>query len=190
MSQLASSGAAHGPGTVAEGRYFECDLFEGKDLGPWQKKTYLTPHMPPGITHEELFEWGSLSCILQWDFATMGKRVGADVRGMGPAMMAYFVKAAMLDRGIPAHVDTPVRRLIVEAGRVVGVEAEREGAPWRIRARKGVLLAIGGYPVLRGIWRWCTSSGTTRGATNEPHRLGLRSAHHESQGRTRKPKGD
>ena len=134
----------HAPGTVAEGRYFECDLFEGKDLGPWQKKTYLTPHMPPGITHEELFEWGSLSCILQWDFATMGKRVGADVRGMGPAMMAYFVKAAMLDRGIPAHVDTPVRRLIVEAGRVVGVEAEREGAPWRIRARKGVLLAIGG----------------------------------------------
>ena len=135
----------HAPGTVAAGRYFECDLFQGKDLGPWQKKTYLTPHMPPGITHEELFAWGSLSCILQWDFATMGQRVAADVRGMGPAMMGYFVKAAMLDRGIPAHVDTPVRRLVMDAGRVVGVEAEKAGQTWRVKARRGVLLAIGGY---------------------------------------------
>ncbi len=43
------------PGTAAEGRYLEVELFKGEELGPWQKKTYLSPHMPNGITHDELF---------------------------------------------------------------------------------------------------------------------------------------
>ncbi|HTM19429.1 MAG TPA: FAD-binding protein, partial [Kofleriaceae bacterium] len=135
----------HAPGTAAAGRYLEVELFEGAQLGPWQKKTYLTPHMPPGITHDELFAWGGLSAITQWDFALMGKRIGKDVRGMGPGMMGYFVKAAMIDRGIDAFVDCPVRQLIVDGGRVVGVRCERAGQPFLIRATRGVVLAIGGY---------------------------------------------
>jgi 3-oxosteroid 1-dehydrogenase len=131
----------HAPGTAARGRYLEVELFEGAQLGPWQKKTYLTPHMPPGITHDELFGWGGLATITKWDFALMGKRVHKDIRGMGPGMMGYFVKAAVLDRAIPAHVDTPVRELVHEGGRVVGVVTDKG----RIRARKGVILAIGGY---------------------------------------------
>jgi 3-oxosteroid 1-dehydrogenase len=132
----------HAPGTVAAGRYLEVELFEGAQLGPWQKKTYLTPHMPPGITHDELFAWGGLATITKWDFGLMGKRIAKDIRGMGPAMMGYFVKAAMVDRAIPAHVGAAVRGLVVDNGRVVGVEADGVG---RVRARRGVILAVGGY---------------------------------------------
>ena len=136
----------HAPGTVRHGRYLEVELFHGSELGDWQKKTYASsPHMPPGITHDELFEWGSLSCIMQWDFATMGKRMGQDIRGMGSGMMGYFVKAAMVDRGIPAYLECPVRELVVEGGKVIGVRAERDGKPFFIGASKGVILAIGGY---------------------------------------------
>ncbi|HUQ03883.1 MAG TPA: FAD-binding protein [Kofleriaceae bacterium] len=135
----------HAPGTAAAGRYLEVELFDGAQLGPWQKKTYLTPHMPPGIIHDELFAWGGLATITQWNFALMGKRISKDQRGMGPGMMGYFVKAAVVDRGIPAHVDTPVRGLVVEGGRVVGVRAEKAGKPWMVRARRGVVMAIGGY---------------------------------------------
>lgn len=135
----------HAPGTAASGRYLEVELFDGAQLGPWQKKTYLSPHMPPGINHDELFGWGGLATITKWDFALMGKRIARDQRGMGPGMMGYFIKAAMIDRAIPAYVDTPVRGLILENGRVVGVRAERAGAPWHVRARRGVVLAIGGY---------------------------------------------
>lgn len=131
----------HAPGTAATGRYLEVELFEGAQLGPWQKKTYLTPHMPPGITHDELFAWGGLATITKWDFGLMGKRVGKDIRGMGPGMMAYFVKAAMIDRAIPAYTEHAARELLVEGGRVVGVRTDGK----RIRARKGVVLAIGGY---------------------------------------------
>jgi 3-oxosteroid 1-dehydrogenase len=135
----------HAPGTVAQGRYLEPELFEGALLGEWQHKTYTTPHMPPGVTHAELFEWGGLANMPRWDFAKMGGRIAKDIRGMGPAMMGWFVKAAMVDRGIEALVSTPAVQLIHEDGRVVGVMAEREGKPFAIRARKGVVLACGGY---------------------------------------------
>ena len=135
----------HAPGTVAEGRYLEPELFEGALLGDWQHKTYQSPHMPPGVTHEELFAWGGLAAMPRWDFGTMGKRLAADIRGMGPAMMGWFVKAAMVDRGIEAWVNSPAVELIYEGGRVVGVVAEREGTKVRIKARKGVVLACGGY---------------------------------------------
>lgn len=136
----------HAPGTVEGGRYLEVELFDGAELGPWQHKTYLTPHMPLGITHDELFEMGGLSAVPRWDFALMGKRIGKDKRGLGPGMMGWFLKAALIDRGIEARVKTPVTRVLHEDGRVIGVEATTgDGATLRIRARGGVVLAIGGY---------------------------------------------
>lgn len=133
------------PGTVAAGRYLEVELFTGAELGPWQKKTYLSPHMPNGITHDELFAWGGFPKVMTWDFALMGKRVRQDLRGFGPGMMAYFIKAAMLDRRIPAHVATPARTLVADDGNVVGVRVESDGKTTAIRAKRGVVLATGGY---------------------------------------------
>jgi 3-oxosteroid 1-dehydrogenase len=142
------------PGTVAAGRYLETELFDGAQLGDWQKRTYLSPHMPNGITHDELFAWGGFVNVRRWDFATMGKRYAKDMRGFGPGMMAHFVKAAVIDRGIPALLDTPARELLVEDGVVVGVRAERAGKDYLVRAKRGVLLAAGGYDWNPEIARW------------------------------------
>jgi 3-oxosteroid 1-dehydrogenase len=142
------------PGTVAAGRYLETELFDGKLLGDWQKRTYLSPHMPNGITHDELFAWGGFVNVRRWDFATMGKRYAKDMRGFGPGMMAHFVKAAVIDRGIPALLETPARELVVEDGVVVGVRAERAGKDTFVRAKRGVLLAAGGYDWNPEMARW------------------------------------
>jgi len=133
------------PGTVAAGRYLEVELFDGALLGEWQKKVYLSPHMPNGIDHDELFQWGGFTQVMNWDFKLMGKRFAADKRGFGPGMMAYFVKAALVDRGISALLDTPVRELLVENGSVIGVRAEHNGKDYLVRAKRGVVLAVGGY---------------------------------------------
>ena len=133
------------PGTLQTGRYLETELFEGKLLGVFQDKTYLSPHMPNGISHDEMFEWGGFTNILKWDFSLMGKRMSRDIRTFGPGMMGYFVKAALIDRKIPAHLETPVKELVLEGGEVVGVRAERGGKDFFVRAKKGVVLAIGGY---------------------------------------------
>lgn len=136
----------HAPGTLASGRYLEVAPIEGRALGEWQHRTYASsPHMPPGITHAELFRWGSFSTILQWDFKFMGKRLTSDVRTLGPGMMAYLVKAALVDRSIPAHLRAPMRAILTENGAVAGIRAEREGQAFHVRARKGVVLGTGGY---------------------------------------------
>lgn len=134
------------PGTVASGRYLSVNLFDGASLGEWQQKTWLTPIMPPGALHEEMYAWGGLAKVTEWDYELLGQRIAEDKRTFGPGMMGYFVKAAVLDRDIEPHTETPVQELITdESGRVIGVRATKNGQDFYVRANKGVLLAVGGY---------------------------------------------
>ncbi len=48
-------------------------------------------------------------------------------------------------RKIEVVFETPAQRLIVEDGRIIGLTALRKGRPVSIRARKGVILACGGF---------------------------------------------
>jgi succinate dehydrogenase/fumarate reductase flavoprotein subunit len=70
-------------------------------------------------------------------------------RGMtltnGNALAGRLAKAAM-DLNIPVWLSSPVNKLIVEEGRVVGATVVREGSPVEIRVRRGVVLACGGFP--------------------------------------------
>jgi 3-oxosteroid 1-dehydrogenase len=80
--------------------------------------------------------------------ATEGTIVG------GAALAARLFKAC-LDQGVRVRVSTRARSLIVEDGRVVGVEAETGGERLTVRARRGVLLGTGGYsknPELMRLW--------------------------------------
>lgn len=135
----------HVPGTCAEGRYLETEMFSGPDLGEWQEKTYISQMFPGGMTHVEMLEWGGISGCKNWNFEKIAANMEADLRGFGSALMAYLVKAAMIDRSIPAYVKTPVHELIAERDKVVGVRAKKEGQDFFVRGRDGVVLAIGGY---------------------------------------------
>jgi 3-oxosteroid 1-dehydrogenase len=56
------------------------------------------------------------------------------------------LRLAVRDAGIPLWLDTPLRSLVVDdAGRVRGVEAEHQGSRFTITARRGVILAAGGF---------------------------------------------
>lgn len=136
----------HVPGSVDHGRYVEAALFPGSLLGDWQDRTYsASPHHTPGVTWGEVLSWGGHARVRSWDFSAIAARRAKDIRGGGAAMMGYLVKAAQIDRKIPAYTSTPARELLVESGTVVGVRAEREGRDFFVRARKGVVLAAGGY---------------------------------------------
>lgn len=134
------------PGSKGSGRYLSVDLFDAKTLGEWQHRTWLTPIMPPGALHEEMYAWGGLAKVTTWDYELLGQRIAEDLRTFGPGMMGYFVRATVVDRPIPAYVETPVKALVTDGtGAVVGVRAEREGGDFFVRARKGVVLSVGGY---------------------------------------------
>jgi succinate dehydrogenase/fumarate reductase flavoprotein subunit len=89
-------------------------------------------------------------------FAHVTKRVlrhARDVmrygRGMylanGNALIARLLRSAD-DLGVRLRARTPARELIVEHGRVLGARAGSGGADLRINARRGVVLACGGFP--------------------------------------------
>ena len=70
-------------------------------------------------------------------------------RGMtltnGNALAGRLAKSAF-DLKIPLWLSSPVRELIVEDGAVRGAIVERDGTLVRVNARRGVVLACGGFP--------------------------------------------
>lgn len=56
------------------------------------------------------------------------------------------LRLSMIDRGMPLWLTTKLERLLTDGqGRVIGAEVTREGRRMRIRARRGVVLAAGGF---------------------------------------------
>jgi succinate dehydrogenase/fumarate reductase flavoprotein subunit len=75
--------------------------------------------------------------------------VGVHGRGMtltnGNALAGRLAKAAM-DRNIPVWLASPVKKLVTEHDGVSGALVEHEGKSVFVRARRGVVLACGGFP--------------------------------------------
>lgn len=64
---------------------------------------------------------------------------------LGNALAARLFKT-VLDRRIDYWLGAPLKSLQVEGGRVVGAVVERSARAQRVRARRGVVMATGGFP--------------------------------------------
>jgi 3-oxosteroid 1-dehydrogenase len=134
----------HVPDSREEGRYLEVLPFAGAALGDWQHKTRVSPHVPYGLTHEDIFGSGGMANMRNWDFSVMAGRLANDERCAGPGLAAYFVKG-VLDRRIPLHTGVDVQELVTDGPCVVGVRSVRDGRDWFVKARRGVVLAVSSY---------------------------------------------
>jgi len=63
---------------------------------------------------------------------------------LGNALVAAL-RRSLLDRQVPLWLEAPLQGLVEEDGRVVGVELLHKGRPLRVHARKGVVIAAGGF---------------------------------------------
>jgi 3-oxosteroid 1-dehydrogenase len=73
------------------------------------------------------------------------RREEEDIRPKGAALIARLFKG-LVERGVEAVLEAPAQNLVLnDEGEVVGLVAERHGQPWRVGARKGVVLACGGF---------------------------------------------
>ncbi len=95
----------------------------------------------------------------------------------GAAFAGRLFKAA-LDNGAKVHVSTPAKALVVDGGRVIGVEAEKDGKPYFVRARHGVFMGTGGYshnPELLKAWmqRPIEYTCEVETSTGDGHLMGL-----------------
>ncbi|OWL89232.1 FAD-binding protein [Halopseudomonas aestusnigri] len=63
---------------------------------------------------------------------------------LGNALIASL-RASMMDRNIPLWLSTNFTDLVIEDGRVCGIQVERAGRVEVLRARRGVILGSGGF---------------------------------------------
>ena len=141
------------PGGSVAGRTVVAELFDINELGAWREK--LRPSfisLPVPATLEEMMElpllkrsWAvkflMLKLVLRGAVARLtGKRWVAG----GAALQGRMLQAA-LRTGVEFRTESPVSELIVENGAVTGVATVKDGRPWRVGSRLGVLVNAGGF---------------------------------------------
>ena len=143
------------PGGLARGRSIEPVPLDGRVLG--SELAHLGPPYLPSpdgvaITQAD-YRWLSLGphhprAMLAG--ARVAGRVarsrllGHRVLSLGQALAAGL-RAGLLASGVPVWLNTPLTGLEVRDGRVCGVHATRDGEPALVTARRGVLIATGGF---------------------------------------------
>ena len=133
---LGVAAGARGPG-----RTLEAELISGFELGAWRDKVRTPKDAPYFVTAEEQYAWGGINRYSTWDQDLVRQRRDKDMRGKGVGLVTHFVKA-LLARGVPIRLGAAVHNLTVEGDRVTGV---RMSDGTELKARKGVVLATGGY---------------------------------------------
>jgi succinate dehydrogenase/fumarate reductase flavoprotein subunit len=151
---------AEAPGGRPGGRSMVTRPFDGRELG--ERIEQLAPPLPELTVFGMML--GSGPEIRHFmrafkspaSFLYVAKRLGRhalDVmvhgRGMtltnGNALAGRLAKAAM-DLDIPVWLSSPVKTLITEHDGVVGALVEHQGNTVSVKARRGVVLACGGFP--------------------------------------------
>jgi len=129
------------PGAKPEGsRALDHDLFDLDELGEWAAKIYAIEEPKPLMLRETPLG----GAIAMPPMEVLGARMAARQCGFGQAMVARLLKAC-LARGIAPWLGVETHRLVREGERITGIEGTREGAPFALAARRGVVIATGGF---------------------------------------------
>jgi len=152
------------PGGSAPGRTVVAELFDLNELGAWKPKlqpTFVQAPVPPILRRVKVSLPASLEEMMRlarlnrsWRVKALALKVA--LRGIaakltgkqlvsGGAALQGRMLAAALRAGIEIRTESPVKELIEESGAVTGVLTTKDGRPWRVGARLGVLVNAGGF---------------------------------------------
>ncbi|MET0382716.1 MAG: FAD-dependent oxidoreductase [Burkholderiaceae bacterium] len=154
------------PGASQGGRTIVAAPYDGKRLGesirllrpPMASQTFLGMMYTPQEVRilqtatRSLRSFGHVARRLvrhAWETARHGRALWLT---NGNALAARLLRTT-LELGIPVWTGAPMQRLLVERGRVCGAVVERAGRMTTVRARRGVVLACGGFGWNR---QWCS----------------------------------
>ncbi len=152
------------PGGSKRGRTVIAQPLDVNELGDWKRKlqpTSIQSPVPPllarlgislPVTLPELLElpavnrswrvkWLALRVALR---GIIAKLSGKQWVAGGGALQGRMLQAA-LRAGVEIRTESPVQQLITEQDAVKGVVTTRDGQPWSVGARLGVLVNAGGF---------------------------------------------
>lgn len=143
------------PGGSAPGRTVYARPFNVRELGEWQDRIRpsfisLPGNLPASIEEMRqlsLFKrswagrWMMLKVVMR---GAWGRLTGKRYMSGGAALQGRMLQAA-LRAGVEVRIESPVSELLLEDSAVTGVVTVRDGKPWRVGARHGVLVNAGGF---------------------------------------------
>lgn len=140
------------PGGCPESRSLAVEPFAAASLGKeWQGKLRrgISSVVIRGIEGRQLMlmkrSWtGKFAALKVGLRMAKSKLLGQDLVGAGTAIQGRMLKMA-LDHHVDIRTQSGVAELVEENGRIVGVVSAKDGKPWRIAARDGVLINAGGF---------------------------------------------
>ncbi|GAT09315.1 3-ketosteroid-delta-1-dehydrogenase [Mycolicibacterium novocastrense] len=144
------------PGGSAVGRTCECRPLDSAILGRYRTR------LRPGVMEAKVpipttgadYRWLNLmSRMPRKGLPVVAKRLGQGVGGLllkrryvaGGQALAAGLFAGVLRAGIPVWTDTALLRLLTDGDRVSGVVLSHGGTDVTVSARRGVVLAAGGF---------------------------------------------
>ncbi|MFD9826759.1 3-oxosteroid 1-dehydrogenase [Tsukamurella tyrosinosolvens] len=143
------------PGGRAHGRSCEPKPFDGNQLGDELKNLepdYTKAPMNLVVTQAD-FKWlnlimrhpkGIVRALRVGGRFYAAKARGKHLLGRGQALIAAL-RVGLQRANVPLWLNTSLVGLTEEDGRVTGVTVERDGTELRLTARRGVILAAGGF---------------------------------------------
>ena len=148
----------HPGGKPGGGRSLECDLVSWDSVGEWQHRISNTGRTMP----LRLAETTLGGAVANPPTEVIVERAKQNLKGMGAGLVGGLLHAC-LERGVEPVTGARALELIVEEGRVVGVRIDMKGDPVDVRARKGVIIATGGFE-----WDTVMSREFLRGPMTHP----------------------
>jgi 3-oxosteroid 1-dehydrogenase len=132
------------------GRGLEVKPFNVRKLGKWRKTLRIS--LPAPLMTDDVWllsrAWSTPSGFIRGAFfvcRTLGSLLTGQLKyGIGGALAGSLMHIVLREE-IPVWLNSPVTELIVEDGRVVGGIVDKEGKNVHVRARRGVMLAAGGF---------------------------------------------
>ncbi|WP_084707112.1 3-ketosteroid-delta-1-dehydrogenase [Mycobacterium celatum] len=144
------------PGGAAAGRTCECRPLNSAILGEYRNRLrpgLMEPKLPMPTTTAD-YRWMNLMArVPRRGIPTIAKRLGQGVGGLllarryvaGGQALAAGLLAGLLRAGIPIWTDAALQRLTIDGGRISGAVIGRDGREVSVTARRGVVLAAGGF---------------------------------------------
>lgn len=140
------------------GRSIEHSPFDLRAIGAWAK-TSRAPMFVPILTDDvwllarSWVTWSGFRRGVRLVFRVLGGLLrGAKLAGIGAGLTASFLKVVVIDQKADLWLSSPLEDLVIEDGRVTGVRVTHEGKAMTVGARRGVMLAGGGFDANKA-WR-------------------------------------
>jgi 3-oxosteroid 1-dehydrogenase len=144
------------PGGAAAGRTCECQPLNSAILGEYRTR------LRPGVMEAKIpmptttadYRWMNLVArVPRKGIPTIAKRLAQGLGGLllgrryvaGGQALAAGLFAGVVRAGIPIWTDTELQRLTTDTGRITGAVVGHDGRKVTITARRGVVLAAGGF---------------------------------------------